>query len=69
MFASFSIFDLQVTMKVSKDTEQMTITELRKELAARNLSTAGKKTDLIQRLDEALREDKEVHVKEEGVDV
>ncbi len=53
----FSLHELQWQTQVVRDTEKMKISELRGELAARKLSTSGRKKDLVRRLENALKEE------------
>lgn len=58
----FSLHDLQGEVKITRDTEQMSMAELRRELQGRRKSTAGTKSELIQRLNRALKRAKDVEV-------
>jgi hypothetical protein len=58
--ACFSLHDLQGEVKITRDTERMTLPELRRELQERGKSTAGTKNDLVKRLNTALKRAKDV---------
>jgi hypothetical protein len=64
VMSCYSLHDLQGEVKITRDTEQMNLSELRRELQARRKSTAGTKTELIQRLNRALKRAKDVEVME-----
>jgi len=53
----FSIHSLNVMVQVTKDTDSMTISELRSELAERKLSTAGTKEQLVARLEKGVQKE------------
>lgn len=64
----FSLHELQVEVKVTRDTEQMSISELRRELSERGKSTAGTKADLVRRLNMTLLRAKDVECVEDEDD-
>lgn len=56
----FSLHDLQVEVRVTRDTEQMSLSELRRELTERGKSASGTKAELVKRLNSTLRRARDV---------
>jgi len=57
--ACFSLHDLQLEVKITRDTEKMSVSELRRELQARGQPVTGTKAQLVKRLDQVIRESEE----------